>query len=103
MSKKRRTRAQKQRAAEHRQQLLEQVMPANQPPATAQPGLDQPRSSSRAKTAEPPRPIHRLSGNRRDLRSSLLIFGGLIAAQLAIWLIFHFTTFDSRLYNLIKL
>jgi hypothetical protein len=103
MSKKRKTRAQKARTIQRRQQFIQEIAPPSQT-------LDMPEPIKPAEEAaiavvkpEEPLPPPSAKIQHKDLRASLVIVGSLITAQIVIWLVFHFTTIDNRLYNLIKI
>lgn len=104
MSKKRRTKEQKQRAVSRRQQV--RVAPISEvvesPTILETKQLD---PIATAKTAQGK--AYKLSGwnpyQRRSLRLSLWLLAALVSFQLLVWLLFHFTAIDTKLYELIKL
>ena len=100
MSKKRKTRAQKIRAQARRlTQLSSTPKPADSIPAgriSLSTKTDAGASASEVKVEQP-------AFRRADLKTSLRLLGILVAAQVAIWLLFSFTTLDDRIYSLLKL
>lgn len=94
MSKKKRTRAQKNRAAARRQRRAKAEAEARpkQPAATA---------GKEIKTSDP------TSGPQKvivaNIRPSLVLLMLLIAFQLSLWLVFRLTSLDESLFELIKL
>ncbi|MBI4101199.1 hypothetical protein HY441_01845 [Candidatus Microgenomates bacterium] len=103
---KRRTRAQKQRAAQRRQQQLKAVVakiPTFVSPKTKitkTPALKEPVAPTQplASSIQPPT-LYR----QRDLVKSLSILGSLIGLQVLVRVVFHFTKLDDSIYNWIKL
>lgn len=102
MAKKRRTKAQKIKAAkrhfrsEIKQSDRAMLTPKEKTVLKQKPKLAQPSEASVAPSSAPGR-------SNRDLKLSLTIFIGLIASQLLIGLLFRLTTLDTRLYELIQL
>lgn len=91
MSKKRRTRAQKQKAASRR--IFQKSKPAV--PATEAAKTSAQKSISDTVYAQ-------LKPRQRDLRISLVLLGSLLGLQVALWLVFHLTQIDEILYDWIK-
>ena len=108
MSKKRRTRAQKIRSAQRRQdgEATQIKVPADIKPK--QPlSVTAARPVAAANKNNPKQQLATEAGltKRRqpsDLRLSLAIFGSLAAIQLLLWLIFSLSDIDASLYRLIK-
>lgn len=94
MAKKRRTKAQKLRAAVHRQEQLAAVSKKTTAPAV--------KASRQPTVVVETKPKAR-NFRQLDLRRSLVILGGLLVAQLGLWWLFATTRLDENLYNWIKL
>lgn len=98
MAKKRRTKAQKQRAAIHRHEQLQSVLaPAVERVKT----VTQPKRTKEVVTAEPAKTPDNF--RQRDLKRSVVILGSLIILQVVLWLALSQTDLASKLYNWIQL
>lgn len=106
MSKKRRTRAQKQKIGEHRRQQFLRAetgiaIDGGRPILGTSDVKKATIKSSKTGVISSQKSWNPLQ--RRSLQLSLLLLGMIIIFQLGLWLIFHLSVVDTKLYNLIKL